>query len=410
MTNRLNKLLAATSKELTACYRDPDVFIYSIVLPALIYPLLLFFASEFLLWRTGAVDKMKVRIAFEQPESKLVKECRQRLGASEFAIQVSTAKPMEELQSGEVDAVIGTKDQDQIDVYMRGTSPSAADAQNKLRGFFKEWQSARFRDSVSGRSKDFLKIFSVVTKDLEPDALVASAAHESGTQTPIGSIKMVICAMLCLVCSCVAYGAMAPVVCLFTEEREKNTLPTTLLLPVSRTLIITSKLLTGAVVALSSGFANLVNLALVGVVIMAQTKILPTLNVAFILSETFPPLNIFGLMTLLICFSFTVAAVFSAAAACARDYSQAYNLLTIPLLWASVLPLIGALPVVHHVEFTTWLPIANLAYQIIDVLNKDVTPIHLLIAIAENFLLSVFCIVFIRNLLTSERLLSSPAN
>lgn len=76
MLKRLNQLYAATAKELLVCYRDPDVFIYSVMLPALIYPMLLFFGSEFMLWRSGATANFKVKVAMVQPETKLIEECR----------------------------------------------------------------------------------------------------------------------------------------------------------------------------------------------------------------------------------------------------------------------------------------------------------------------------------------------
>lgn len=203
---------------------------------------------------------------------------------------------------------------------------------------------------------------------------------------------------------------MAPVVCLFTEEREKSTLPTTLLLPASRAVIVGAKLIATTIVSLSSGLANLINLVLVGLVLLAQTKMLAGIDFFVVFSETLPPFNSLVLLSLLIGLAVAVASLFATAAASARDYSQAYNLLTVPLLWASILPLLGALPVVHHLDFAAWLPIANLAYQMTDVLNRDVRTDLFVIAMIENIALIVFSIIAVKHIISSEKILSGPAS
>lgn len=409
MIKRLNQLYAATAKELVVCYRDPDVFIYSVMLPALIYPMLLFFGSEFLLWRSGATASFKVKVAMVQPESKLIEECRRRLKAEPFVLEVRESDPMKLLQSGQVDAVIGSN-ADELQVSLRGASASADDAKEKLQTFFEKWQRENLFQRLSEQQKDkkYLQVFSVEAKDISPSIASSKVPKEKGA--PLGAIKMVLCTILCLACSSIAYGAMAPVVCLFTEEREKSTLPTTLLLPASRTIIITSKLIATTIVSLSSGLANLINLVLVGLVLLAQTKMLAGIDFFVVFSETLPPFNSLVLLSLLIGLAVTVASVLATAAASARDYSQAYNLLTVPLLWSSILPLMGALPVVHNLDFAAWLPIANLAYQMTDVLNRNVRTDNFVIAMIENVALIIFSIIAVKHIISSEKILSGPAS
>lgn len=410
MLKRLNQLYAATAKELLVCYRDPDVFIYSVMLPALIYPMLLFFGSEFMLWRSGATANFKVKVAMVQPETKLIEECRRRLKAEPFAVEVQDLDPMKLLQSGQVDAVIGSNANDELQVSLKGASASAEDAKEKLQTFFEKWQREKLFQRLSELQKDkkYLQVFSVDAKDISPSIASSKVPKEKGA--PLGAIKMVLCTILCLACSSIAYGAMAPVVCLFTEEREKSTLPTTLLLPASRSIIIGSKLIATTIVSLSSGLANLINLILVGLVLLAQTKMLAGIDFFVVLSETLPPFNSMVLLSLLIGLAVTVASVLATAAASARDYSQAYNLLTVPLLWASILPLMGALPVVHNLDFAAWLPIANLAYQMTDVLNRDVRTDNFVIATIENVALIILSIIAVKHIITSEKILSGPAS
>ena len=411
MRKRLKHLVASTAKELTVCYRDPDVFIYSILLPALIYPLMLFFGSEFLLWRSGAAAHMTVRVALAKPETNVVLACRERLKTAGFSIGSEEGQDATKLlQEGRVDAVVAGDGPNSLAVSIKGSSASAADVKEKLDAFFRRWQAQTLVQMVAEqkRDKSFLQAFSVNAKDLAPSTAIGKSPKDVGA--PLGSIRMVLCTMLCLACSSIAYGAMAPVVCLFTEEREKNTLPTTLLLPVNRATIVTAKLLATSIVALVAGLANLVNLALVGIVLLAETKILQTMNLGIVFAETLPLLNCTVLICLLIGLSITVASVMATAATCARDYSQAYNLLSVPLLWASILPLLGALPVLHHLEFTAWLPIANLAYQMADVLNKDVRGVPFVITLIESLILNVFCICFIKHVISSEKIFSGPAS
>lgn len=409
MIKGLNQLFAATAKELLVCYRDPDVFIYSVLLPALIYPMLLFFGSEFLLWRSGATANLKVKVAMMQPESTILTECRRRLKSESFVVQVQDPDPMRQLRNGQVDAVIGSDAKDELQVFLKGAAASSDDAKEKLQTFFQKWQRENLFEKLTEQQKDkkYLQVFSVDAKDIAPSIASSKIPKEKGT--PIGAIRMVLCTILCLACSSIAYGAMAPVVCLFTEEREKSTLPTTLLLPANRAVIVSSKLIATTIVSLSSGLANLINLILVGLVLLAQTKMLAGIDFFVVFSETLPPFNSLVLLSLLIGLAVTVASVLATAAASARDYSQAYNLLTVPLLWASILPLLGALPVVHHLGFAAWLPIANLAYQMTDVLNRNVRANNLVIAIVENVALLLLAIFVVKRIISSERVLSGPA-
>lgn len=403
MPLRLNQLMAAMAKELTICGRDPDVFIYSVMLPALIYPLLFFFASEFILWRSGAIDEMKVKVALSQSAPPVAGQCMERLKKEKYVTAPESKQPMKDLEDGRLDVVIGSTDGKEVEVFIKKTSPAAADVEHKLTEFFIKWQREHLKEKLASQAKDYLKIFDTERLDAAPP--ISQPSNKPNNAASLGSARLILCAILCMACSSMAYGTMAPAVCLFTEERERNTLPTTLLLPASRWLLVLAKVLSTVIVALLSGLANLTNMILVGVVLLSQTKVLSTLNVALLLTEITPLLRVFHMVLLAVAFAVALASTFALAASWARDYSQAYNMLMLPLLWSSITPLAGALPMLHQIEITAWLPVANIVYLMVDALNADITVSHFAIAVVENMLLVVGAFVTTKHLLTSERTL-----
>lgn len=412
MRLRLNLWVTAVVKELTVCFRDPDVFIYSVLLPALLYPVLLFFASELMLWHYGSTEKMKVRVAADRQPVALVNECLERLKKERNIVCVTPSDPTLALFNEELDAVIGYDSKaKRINITYKSTSPASSDAKEKLREFFDKWQTDRLKARLATQPKDWLKVFTAQSIDVAPSinapapTAKTDASAEDESKPSLGSVRMIFCVVLCLICSSMAYGGIAPAVCLFTEEREKQTLPTTLMLPVNRAMLVASKLFTIASIALCSGLINLINLILVGLLLINQTRAIDFSKIALMLNETVPLPILAELALLLTAFAVTTASLFAVTATWAKDYSHAYNLLTFPLLWAAVLPLVGALPVVHQMEVVTWLPVANLAFQIADLLNRNPLTNHMLIALIENSILTVFNVALVARLFSSERIL-----
>ena len=59
----LHDIAIIARKELTHCFRDAHVLIYTVFIPLVLYPLALVGLSEYMLWREGLSESRPLRIA-----------------------------------------------------------------------------------------------------------------------------------------------------------------------------------------------------------------------------------------------------------------------------------------------------------------------------------------------------------
>lgn len=356
-------------KELTELMRDKKTLIFVILLPIAIFPVL--FAI------VGLVMATTTNKAMEEQHRYVIINEQQAPEFAEALFYHKNFKKVETTLSTEQELIAAIRNEE-FDVALLIPADFAS---RKAAVQQTEWQLIYNRSSqLDFMYNHFNDILNDYTEELQRGALnqlgvdpanlnaiikpveltrVNTAEQRENLGESMGAILAYALVLLCL------SGAMYPAVDMGAGEKERGTLETLLICPISRTSIVLGKFLTVLTTALMTALITVVSLGVWGAIISAFAD----------LSKVSEALAAISVVDLVLMFSLLLptAAIFAALLLAisiyARTFKEAQNYMS-PLMIVVIVPLMVAMAPGMELDATTALiPLTNIALAIKELLK-----------------------------------------
>lgn len=351
-------------KDLIHAFRDKDVFIYTFVVPALLYPALLVGAAEMSMFKAGMEKEKQIKFAvIKAPGDDGLERIEAILSKSKQFVKVDSPAPLEDLENGKVEAVIersGTRSaagknnnkyvQLKVNRLSNAMSLDAIFNKELDRAYNQEIKQA-FADK--GLSQANLHGFNIKSNNVSGPALPRKAVRNTKIEFFSAALCLIIFSLLTL-----GLGAAYPAISVTAEEFERNTIETTCLLPVSRNMVMLGKLFSVSTFALISGLINLASMYSVAYMVLGQTKLMPTFGreqLALNLSSY----QACGLLACYAILAITVSAMMIFFTSFCRTVRSAQQWTSIPLVIILLLPTCAIIPTLELNNRSMVVPILN---------------------------------------------------
>lgn len=402
-------ILLIAQKDLLYVSRDPDVLLYTVLVPLVIYPIIFIGANDVAFWIAGRFERQTSKIAIEQVGGKqyeLVANAVRKISQAEI---VQTPEPIGDLRAGKIDAYITFDPPSKVYVNVAQSKLIDQTATKVMTAIYSS-QSRTERDlrKSVGLTREKLRVFDV--KSIE----VAPAASKRGELVPVsalGGLPLLIVAACAFVWIHIVLGMGPPATIVFAEQREKKTIETLLVEPVSRLALVCGKSLTVWTVGIVTGIIYSIGIVLTaGTLLAAATlrighKLGHSDNLPLFLARVFDLRGVawesWALLVVTIVLNTALCAViYVVFGARAATFKQAQALITIPMMLLIFLPLIAFVPGVELNPGTMLSPAMNLFL----VLKRGQPDAWLTAgALGWNLLLTITCVYWTRHLISIEQ-------
>jgi sodium transport system permease protein len=386
MSIYIKDIWLVAQRELRHYFRDPHVLIYSVLMPALLYPATIVLMIEGGLWQESLAEKRGVRVALTQPLHNRAFEQALRV-APDIKI-VNAEKPFEALRNAEIDAVIRADAKDSIEIF----TPPRIDTDV----FSPRLKLANF---VDGYKRDGLRVL-LAQKGHTPEQLTAFLMRQTNVSKVATSLTTIIPYGCTLALMIMTLGAIYPAISAFTEEREKKTLEATLTMPVSRLSLVLGKHTATSVVTLLSSLLNLVCIlsvvALMGS--LPQTEFLQLQR-----GPWFTPSQICVLSCVFVVNAWEVSALFLLLSQFTRTFREAQNLLTLPSLLLSLMSITALSPSMTLTIINGLIPFLN-SYVVCKAIFSNKVPWELCaLALLVNLFITIVLLFVLSRVVEHEQ-------
>jgi len=390
MNHRLSEIWLIFTKELLDLYKDRVIILLTVILPIVIYPVILGGVNKLVTVQFDKLKDTKVNVAVTGPGDWFIPFLQDEERFN-FIDQVDS--PLQLLQSGTIHLWLDFVPTDDIRTAgMVIINYSAADelsggALRKMKDVL-EWSmikhiSQQFTTAgVSWSTHDALRI-----EEIDQSTDRDKSGYLAGKIVPILMILMILS------------GASFAAVDLISGEKERGTLETLLLAPVSRRSIIWGKFLVVFIIACISAVVNLLGIYI--------TLSFHMIEIPLMEGVTFS-LGWFEVLLMLL-FTLPMSVIFSALLIIIASYADTFKegqYYVLPFVLFGIVPGLPAL--LPHIELNSVIcivPISSLAVALKEVLTGTYNWTGLSLAFLSNTLYAVLALRFASHALDRETIL-----
>lgn len=362
-------------KEFRHCLRDKDVFIYTVIVPALVYPLLMLIFSEVMMFQGEADKVQKLKIALSGPQDEnLIRVADYLKESGKYELfDLRSGGAEQALISGQVAAVMscrksGAAFDPERKQGLKYASPSkngielqvangfksiglTSDLNDDIEAGYRKKLSREFADR--GFSADNLKVFDIQLTNIDP--------QKHNTLSPLlALLAFSLCTMV--------LGAAYPAIACGAEEFERKTIETSCLLPVPRFAVLLGKLTSVTTFGACAGLLNAGSTLIMASSISEQLKKL----VPAVMQDTTIRLDLSQIVAMLLCYfllAVTVSALLILVSSLCRTVRSAQHWISFPLTLIMVMPALVIIPSVELNGTTALIPALNLCLVIKSLFN-----------------------------------------
>ena len=401
MMEFLRRLWVVFRKEMTHCYRDPHVIIYGVLFPLLFYPATAIAMLEVGVFQEGKREKETYRIVFPESREPNIAAIRAVLAHSKRGKLVTSADPMKDLKDGNIEAFAEEKNGELV-VRVAASYPLSESANTYINKVIESRRQKNIRNELAAKNAP-VELMRVFTFELNDAKRTNKKEETKGGDAANVIFRYLLASVICVLVLCIPAGAVYPAICAFTEEREKKTLESTLVAAVSTECLMTGKFLCVFVVAFMSGLLNLIGMSLVIWLMLSQAKEFSGLSK--LSASTFQVSFETGacLLAATVLFSLLVSAMFSLLGATTKSFKEAQNMLTVPLLIFTPMPIAGMLPGVLLSKTLAFVPVLNLILWVKAAVRGDTDVALVAIAVSETLILTCLMLYLLNRLIRMEK-------
>jgi ABC-type Na+ efflux pump permease subunit len=410
-------------KELKHSFRDKDVVIYTVVVPAVLYPLLLVGGIELFIMKQEAATKEVINYAVVNSAEPKIKTVEALMALNKHYKKVETTKGREDLFSGRISLLL-----DQVNVP-HSAEPTGASigptsaSHGQISSSTSQTIASHGQTSTSTRqtidSSDDTRVEALVPrsaidtkvvddlnkaladnyktalnqafkdKGFGPAAVEVDKVEQKNVNVQKKEVFSIGLALLFFSLFNVALGAAYPAIAATSEEFEHNTMETVLMLPVNRWFFLTAKLSAVVSLALLAGSLNLfsmygdTSLATMGA---DSVKGVEAFKPDFRLTASQIPWVALAYLAI----SIIYASVLMMAGACCRSVRSSQQWISLPLTIFIILPFLAIVPQLELASTTAFIPVLGNILALRSLFNGDhVTWLHAVTFIEAMILVAV---------------------
>lgn len=328
-------------------------------MPALLYPALLVGSAELVMFKADADKDKSITYSISGPTDKGLEQIDAILQRRKHFKKIESAQPEKDLADGKVDAII-TRKANYVELRVNQllkVATLATTINDSLKTAYMQEITEAFANK--GLAKENSQGFTIVSQNITASGNTQKVAGSAG-KSRLNKLEN-ISATLCLIIFSLlmlGLGAAYPAIAVTAEEFERNTIETSCLLPVSRTMIMLGKLAAVSTFAAVSGLVNFVSMYSVAALILSQAKLFPRFtsdHLVFNLNTA----QAIGLVACYLLLAVLISALMIFATSFCRTVRSAQQWTTFPLLIILLLPPCALFPNLELNSRMMWVPILN---------------------------------------------------
>ncbi|MBS1990622.1 MAG: ABC transporter permease [Cyanobacteria bacterium SZAS LIN-3] len=370
------------TKELKHAFRDKDVLIYTFVVPAVIYPMLLICGMEMFIMKqeSDSKDHSFYAVAADASRGFQVKAVDDLLARSKRFVKVESKDPEKDLFEGRIDFFL-----DEAAAAQSGESEVQAVVP---RGMFATRLVGDLNEEIAGKYQAALNQ-AFKEKGLGEAAIQVNTIRQKNLNSDKGGIFSMGVALLFFSLLTVALGAAYPAIAATSEEFERNTIEPCLVLPVNHWFIVFAKLMAVVTLATLAGSLNVLS--------MGSDSSLVLMGAESVKGAEMLRLNLkmsAGQIPLVVLSYFSVSILYASllllSAAFCRTVRSSQQWISVPLTTFMLVPVLALVPSVELTRTTAWIPILNNLLVLRSLFNNDAfTWLHLISFIETIIIVAV---------------------
>lgn len=326
----------------------------------MLYPALLVGSAELVMFKADSDRDKNITYAVSGPSDKGLEQIDAILQKRKHFKKVECAQPEKDLAEGKVDAVI-TRKADYVELRVNQllkVATLATTINDNLKSAYLQELTEAF--SSKGLAKENSQGFAIVSQNITASGSTQKIAGSPEGRSRVNKLEN-ISATLCLMIFSLlmlGLGAAYPSIAVTAEEFERNTIETSCLLPVSRSMIMLGKVAAVSTFAAVSGLVNFVSMYSVAALVLSQAKLFPRFSSDHLVFN----LNIAQTLGLIACYlllAVLISALMIFATSFCRTVRSAQQWTTFPLLIILLLPPCALFPNLELNSRMMWVPILN---------------------------------------------------
>lgn len=370
-------------KELQHSFRDRDVFMYTVLIPCLVYPFLSFVGVEFTLLTQAASKEKPFKVAcygLSPGNLVYIKNAinnAQKSGKDKTELLESNEKSARAmLHKREVNLVVAEEAKNGVlDLYV-GHSFDAF------------MQTERFKEILEVYHRQQIKDSLQQTGSL--NAYRSKMVNSHPLKQESYSLHFV---MLLVSIMMMSVGVCYPSIVVTTEEFERKTIESTQLLPVSRSALILAKLASVALFGIFTGAVNFFSIIAVFALLIYTAGKLQTIS-ASELNSLLTPVQIAEVAVGYLVMGLLLSSLMMLVTSFCRTVRSAQNWVAIPMLVVMLVPSLSLLPSVsmsgaHAQPYLALVPFLGLALTLRQFFTSAEVSAIQIVAIASSLVYTV---------------------
>lgn len=377
----MNTILTVFLKEAKVSIRDKRTLLTTVLLPAVVFPLLIVISSKIQQNVSASKNEDGIKITFLNAPGDLKPDY---FPENQFELLSDYTKEAAQiaLENESLDAYIdfGQNFMNQIQsnktanvtIYYKSTNLLVL---NKI-----SEQLIAYNDSILNNR---LTSFNISKNLIQPIDIkqIDSASNKEQIGAIVGGFLPYMFVIFCFM------GCMYPAIELITGEKEKNTMETLLTTPASRFSILIGKTLTMTVFGVLSAITTLL-----GVYICIQFLNEIPEEILISVEEILSPKFVLLLLGMLIPLAFFFSSAMSALAISAHSFKEAQSKIQ-PLLYSSILPVaIGLFPSIVLNWKTACVPILNVSLTTKEIIADTIDPKFYIVTVISTIIIALIAI------------------
>ncbi len=394
MKDFFHALLVVVRKELLYIFRVPDVLIFSVLIPMVLYPVLMIGAGVYSAWAVANQKTQIYKIAIPESPSENV----QRVVAILKATGRITPIPVKNLDDAVrkekvIASLSAAPDTGALEVHYDESSFQASEPIRFIADTLEAEEKKQLTDTLVGRgiTKEELEPLDVRLRDIS----AMKSAHKipqldarfAETYAPLLRFGALLAIFFLL--SNARSSAVSPAVFMLAQERDLKTLKATLSLPVSWNTLVLGKAVAVSFMALLSVFVNSIGVALLAFFVITSLVIrLPSVRSTVEgIIQSISPTAVGLIVTCSLLDILLSSCLLLFLCSLSRTTKEAQSILIISSLGMVGVSIFALSPDQALTWQTALIPIMNLLLVIKSVGTETHTPLPVFITIAENMLL-----------------------
>ncbi len=388
----MNRILTIVRKELLSFFRDHHTLLYSLLFPIILYPVTFWIMNQIMLLQQGDLEKQATRVAFQESSYdrlaiRLLEDSRFDLLPDLLGNPVPDAHALRDLDLDIVIHPLQCMPDIRLEVIYDQADERSIEAKKRVDAVIDKIREELLIER-SGMRLDSFPSFEMIPID--------TASVEKRSTFLIGAILPMIIVIITLM------GGLYPSIEVIVSERERNTLETSLLAPISRTHLLAGKFIAVVLMSMLSVLLNVISilLTLKHTLFMADEF----QEMRFTLPLHSIPAILFG--SLLISIIFNALMVFLASFA--RNFKEGQSYVILVYMLGFQPAVVAALPGTKFTPTTALIPVTNIALFFRDAIRGELTLIPSVITLSMLTVLATAFLLAARLFISRETFVYRP--